>query len=263
MQQNNAVDFSNVAGIVLYHGLASTCSKKVRIALMEKNLPFTSRLMDLQKFEQTDPRYLAINPGGVVPTLVYEGTPIVESSVILEFIEDQFPDVPLAPKDALARARMRIMTHYADTFAYKAVYMLTWMRLSAPAAQRLSGEELAEVLRNVPTTERRERWATVAASGFTEREVRQSAEDMRETLSQIDKWAALGNDWLLPGQYSLADLSLIPFVQRIFNLAPELREQGAGYPALSAWYERMRQRPAVKRALFFTEDPRCKELPNV
>jgi glutathione S-transferase len=261
--QDNKVDFSNAPGLVLYHGLASTCSKKVRIALMEKDLPFTSRLMDLQKFEQADPQYLAIHPGGVVPCLVYEGNPVVESSVILEFIEDQFPQTPLAPKDPLARARMRIMTHYADTFAYKAVYMLTWMRLSAPAAQRLSSEELAEVLSKIPTTERRERWATVAATGFTEEEISQSAADMQETLSQIDKWAAQGGDWLLQEQYSLADLALIPFVQRIFNLAPELRKEGAGYPALTAWFDRMQQRPAVKRALFFTEDPRAEELPNV
>ena len=257
-------DFSPAEGVVLYHGLASTCSKKVRIALMEKGVSFTSRLLDLQKFEQVDPRYLAIHPGGVVPALVLNGTPVIESSVIIEFIEDQFPDgVALTPHGPLAKARMRVMTHYADTFAYKAVYILTWMRLSAPAAQRLSAGDLATMLAKVPTTERRERWATVAATGFTEAEIKKSAEDMRETLSQIDKWASHGGDWLLPEQYSLADLALIPFVQRIFNLAPELRAEGAGYPSLSAWYDRMQERPAVKRALFFDEDPRAKELPNV
>jgi glutathione S-transferase len=43
--------------LVLYHGLASTCSKKVRLALFEKNIPFESRLLDLQKFEQHAPEY--------------------------------------------------------------------------------------------------------------------------------------------------------------------------------------------------------------
>jgi glutathione S-transferase len=43
--------------LVLYYGLASTCSKKVRLALFEKNIPFESRLLDLQKFEQRAPEY--------------------------------------------------------------------------------------------------------------------------------------------------------------------------------------------------------------
>jgi glutathione S-transferase len=263
MSEDNPVDFTPVPGLVLYHGLASTCSKKVRIALMEKGLPFTSRLMNLQKFEHFDPRYLQIHPGGVVPALVFDGSPVIESSVIVEFIDEQFPQVPLSPREPLARARMRVMKHFADTFAYDAVYMLTWMRLSAPAAQRLSSEELAAVLAKVPTAERRERWATVASEGFTPAQMKKSADDMRTTLKTIDEWASHGGDWLLPEQYSLADLSLIPFVQRIFNLSPELASAEAGYPALAGWYQRMLGRPAVKRALFFDEDPRAASMPNV
>lgn len=262
MTNSNPVDFSQASGVVLYHGLASTCSKKVRIALMEKGVHFTSRLMDLQAFEHLDPRYIAIHPGGVVPALVYDGHPVIESSVIVEFIDEQFPGLPLSPEDPLARARMRVMKRFADTVAYDSVYMLTWMRLSAPAARRLSSDALAEVLAKVPTGERRERWATVATEGFTDAQINKAADDMRTTLKTVDEWAAEGGEWLLPEQYSLADLSLVPFVQRIFNLAPELAQHSA-YPALSAWYARMLDRPAVKRALFFTEDPRASELPNI
>jgi glutathione S-transferase len=258
----DAVDFSEAAGLVLYHGLASTCSKKVRITLMEKGLPFASRLIHLQKFEQFDPRYLAINPGGVVPSLVVDGAPVVESSVICEFLEDRYPETRLRPADPLAAARMRVMTRYADTFAYDAVYQLTWMRLSAPAAQRLSSAELAEMLKSVPTQERRERWETVARDGFSAKEIEESLSKMRDTLGKIDGWAA-GGPWLLGEQYSLADISLIPFVHRIVNLAPEMLREGSGYAALSGWYERMLARPAVHRALFFTEDPRAADLPNV
>ncbi len=64
--------------LVLYHGMASTCSKKVRLALYEKNIAFESHLLDLQKFEQHTPDYLALNPNGVVPTLVYRGRPVIE-----------------------------------------------------------------------------------------------------------------------------------------------------------------------------------------
>ena len=96
------------AKIELYHGLPSTCSKKVRLVLYEKGLPFKSHLMDLRKFEQHAPDYLKLNPGGVVPTLVHDGAVIIESSVIMEYLEDAFPAVPLRARDAQGRARMRL-----------------------------------------------------------------------------------------------------------------------------------------------------------
>jgi glutathione S-transferase len=61
------------AKVELYHGLPSTCSKKVRLVLYEKGIPFKSHLMDLRKFEQHAPDYLKLNPDGVVPTLVHDG----------------------------------------------------------------------------------------------------------------------------------------------------------------------------------------------
>src|SRR5271165_3344123 len=88
----------NVTGgnfLELYHGMASTCSKKVRLCLYEKGLEFESHLLDLQKFEQHAPEYLAINPNGVVPTLVMNDKPVIESSVIIEFIDDCFPEPSL------------------------------------------------------------------------------------------------------------------------------------------------------------------------
>jgi len=77
----------------LYHGLASTCSKKVRLCLYEKDLRFTSHLLDLQKFEQHRPEYLALNPKGVVPTLVHDGKAVTESSQIIVYLDEHFPEV--------------------------------------------------------------------------------------------------------------------------------------------------------------------------
>jgi ganglioside-induced differentiation-associated protein 1 len=135
------------AELKLYHGRASTCSKKVRMVLYEKQLPFTSCLLDLQKFEHLTPAYLKLNPNGVVPTLVHRGRPVIESNVMIEYLDETFPQMSLVPVDPYERARMRVITRFADTFAYNAVYVLSWMRLSAPAARQLSAEQLQAVLR--------------------------------------------------------------------------------------------------------------------
>jgi glutathione S-transferase len=73
--------------VELYHFWSSVCSVRCRMALEEKGVPWTSRYIDLFKFGQMQPEYLAINPRGVVPTLVHDGTPVRESSVINEYIE--------------------------------------------------------------------------------------------------------------------------------------------------------------------------------
>ncbi|MFM2128756.1 MAG: Glutathione S-transferase BbdE [Pseudomonadota bacterium] len=144
--------------LTLYHGLASTCSKKARLALFEKGAAFESRLVNLQAFEQHSPDYLRLNPAGVVPTLVHDGHAIVESSVIIAYIDDILPTPPLTPADPLARAEMRLWLKWSDEHAYKAVYVPTWDRLSRPVASRLSDADLARRLEAVPTAERRARW---------------------------------------------------------------------------------------------------------
>ena len=92
--------------LILYDFGNSVCCQKVRITLVEKGLTWEARRVDLFKTEQYDPEYRKLNPKGVVPTLVHDGTPVIESTLICEYIDDTFPDPPLMPKDAASRARM-------------------------------------------------------------------------------------------------------------------------------------------------------------
>jgi glutathione S-transferase len=101
--------------LALYHFDRSTAAQKVRLALAEKELAWESRYVDpgLGKREQHDPGYLALNPRGVVPTLLHDGKVIRESQVILEYLEDVFPAPPLRPAEPAERARMRLWTKLA------------------------------------------------------------------------------------------------------------------------------------------------------
>ena len=103
--------------LTLYHGVTSTCSKRVRMALAEKGVEWDSVHLDLSRRDNLEPEYLKINPNGVVPTLITEnGTVIIESTVILEYLDDAYPDIPLKPDDPIARARMRLWTKKLDFF---------------------------------------------------------------------------------------------------------------------------------------------------
>jgi ganglioside-induced differentiation-associated protein 1 len=59
---------------------------------------------------QFAPQYQKLNPKAVVPALVHDGNVIVESTVINEYLDETFPDVPLKPKSAVERAEMRVWT---------------------------------------------------------------------------------------------------------------------------------------------------------
>ncbi len=235
--------------LTLYHGLASTCSKKARLALFEKGLAFESRLVNLQTFEQHSPEYLKLNPNGVVPTLVDDGHPVIESSVIIAYIDDIAPSSPLTPAAPLARADMRLWLKWSDERAYKAVYVPTWDRLSRPVAQKLSDEELDQRLAAVPTAERRARWHATAREGFAQEEFDAAYGEMKATFDRMEAALADGREWLV-GDYSLADIAIIPFVERIDDLRPDLLASGK-WPGVSAWFARYKERPAYDKAFFF------------
>jgi glutathione S-transferase len=68
--------------IKLYHGTSSVCSIKVRLGIAKKGLNFDSQIISLPEGEQNTSKYLAINPFGVVPTLIHDDFNVFESSVI-------------------------------------------------------------------------------------------------------------------------------------------------------------------------------------
>lgn len=82
----------------------SNYHNKVLIALYEKGIPFEE---DCNVKPSQDPAYLALSPMGKVPYLDVSGTRLCESGVILEYLEDAYPQKPLLPKEPLARAKVR------------------------------------------------------------------------------------------------------------------------------------------------------------
>ena len=109
-----APDQSNA--LELYHFDRSSAARKIRIALAEKRLEWRSRILNTsvasREHHQAD--YLELNPRGVVPTLIHAGKAIRESQVILEYLEDAFPEPPLRPADPYGRSQMRLWTKLAD-----------------------------------------------------------------------------------------------------------------------------------------------------
>ncbi|MGH8237945.1 MAG: glutathione S-transferase family protein, partial [Steroidobacteraceae bacterium] len=160
--------------LILYHGAISTCSQKVRLALAEKGLQFTARSIDVPAKEHLTPWYLALNPNGVVPTLVHNGISIVDSSVICEYLDEVFPDPPLAPRDAVGRARMRAWLRYFEEAPTAAIRVPSFNKALIRAFQKMPAEEFAAMAERMPL--RRHFYQDMGQSGFSQKAYDESLE---------------------------------------------------------------------------------------
>lgn len=96
--------------MLLYDYFRSSAAFRLRIALNLKGLGYASVPVNLVANEQREADYLQLNPLGLVPALATaEGELLTQSVAILEWLEEQYPEPPLLPADALGRARVRAM----------------------------------------------------------------------------------------------------------------------------------------------------------
>jgi glutathione S-transferase len=124
--------------IKLYTFPLSTNSRKVRIALLEKGLEFERINVDLFKGEQKNAEYLKIHPFGQVPALDDEGFIVYDSTIINEYLEDEYPYPRLMPEDSEGRARARLMEDFRDTH-FNAAFTKIFMETRKAEAERDAG----------------------------------------------------------------------------------------------------------------------------
>jgi glutathione S-transferase len=111
----------------LYSGPLSLFTAKVRIALDEKGLPYEKIPVPFSRasgYQPKHPDVLAANPKGQVPVLVDDGITLYDSTIILEYLEDRYPEPPLYPRDARARGRCRQLEAAADEVFFPIVWEL-------------------------------------------------------------------------------------------------------------------------------------------
>ena len=226
--------------LVLYHGELSTCAQKVRLVLAEKGLEWESRHLDLRKAEQHRPDYLAINPNGVVPTLIHDGQVVIESTVILEYLEDSFPASPFRPEAAIGQARMRLWMKALDEGIHANCGVLS----SAIAFRHQPGHEAQ--IRTMVNPEKRARKMESFKRGVEAPLFRAALGRFVRMLDDME--AALpSHDWLAGDTLSLADFSYLPYATRLeqLGLAGLIEER----PAVAGWFSRLKARASFEAAI--------------
>lgn len=230
----------------LYHNDKSTCSQKVRLCLAEKRLDWVSRHVDIAAQQNLTPEYLALNPNGVVPTLVHDGVAIIESTVICEYLDELHPHEPrLSPADPVGRARMRVWLRYIDEVPSMAIRVPTFQNVILPRYQKMSQAEFDAFVERNPL--RKPFLKRMGRTGFSRDDYEGALEQLRQSLTRME--AALSNGAFLVGaQYTIADLCQAPILQRLEDLG--MAEMWRDQPRVADWYARLKARPAYAAAFY-------------
>ena len=202
-----------MTSLTLYY-TPGTCAQAVRIALHEAQAPHQAVRIDFAQGEQRSPDYLAVNPKGRVPALVTEHGVLTETTALLAYVAQRFPEAQLAPADAFGFARLQEFNSYLASTVHVA-------HAHRPRASRWADEPEAQAAMQ-----------------------RKVAANMRECFAYIEQHYLQTGPWVLGAQYTVADGYL-------FTMAGWLAGDGvdiAEFPRIQAHAQRVAARPAVVAA---------------
>ena len=223
----------------LYNAPQSTCSQRVRFVLNAKALPFEEKKLDLLAGDQLKPDYLALNPNGD-----HDGTIVVDSSVIIEYLDEVAPKPQsFTPSNPAKRAHMRALMRFIDEMPAAAVRVPTFNLAFLPRFAAMSEEEFQAFAESKPL--RKEFMLTMGRKGFPEKDMDAARQRLRRTYERMDtELAKSGGPWLLGQDISLADISLMPAIVRMADLGADTAWQDL--PRVQRWYDAIRAHPAFK-----------------
>jgi ganglioside-induced differentiation-associated protein 1 len=235
--------------LVLHNYWSSVCSQKVRLCLAEKRLPYENRHVNLFEFEHWRPDYVKLNSKGVVPTLDHDGRIVIESNVIIEYLEDVFPQIKLRPDDPFAKAQMRIWIFNSEEIAHTNVNTCSHNpRHAARLAKKpYTPAELKAIAAKCPSPIIAGRFLHRQAYGVSEEEENAAYEALDYLLDLMETTVAPG-PWIAGKDYSLADVAMAPYINRIEVLKRPEMLSAARRPRVADWWQRVQTRSAFKEA---------------
>jgi glutathione S-transferase len=219
----------------------STCSQRVRFVFNAKKLAFDEVKLNLLEGDQLKPEYLKLNPNGVVPTLDHDGAIVIDSTVIIEYLDEVQPSDSFTPENPVERARMRALMHFIDEMPAAAVRVPTFNLAFLPRFQKMSREDFVAMAESKPL--RREFMLTMGQTGFPKSEMDAAMARLRRTYERMDtEIERSGGPWLL-GKMTLADVAVMPALVRMHDLGIA---DWQDLPRVVTWFDNVRAQAAFE-----------------
>jgi ganglioside-induced differentiation-associated protein 1 len=203
--------------LILYDFGNSVCCQKVRITLRAKGLEWKAAPVNLFTAEQYDPKYLKLNPKGVVPTLVHDGKPVIEATLICEYIDETFPQPPkLIPADPWQKARMRLWSKMVDEGLFEGISEISFSAMFRERMKAMPEETRQKRFRNIGDPRRTDRFRSTYELGVQSPFVIHAVAAYERAFNHLEETLGEnGGPWILGADPSLADINLMPFAARL------------------------------------------------
>lgn len=237
----------------LYHHGSSVCAAKVRLAAAEKGVAFDRyHYVDILAGEQFSDDYRRVNPKCVVPAMTHDGRIVNESTLICEYLDEAFPGPPLQPEEPYARYRMRWWTKAVDELLHPSCAELTYVSCHRHIIRRLPPDELEAYFERTPERSVkgawRERKRELVELGFDAPGVEAHFRLYDRHLFEMEE--ALGDGpWLAGEAFTLADVAVAPYLNRLAMLQMTGFWTGGRLPRVAAWFARIEARPTFAPAI--------------
>lgn len=237
----------------LYHHGSSVCAAKVRFSMAEKGLEWEGVYIDILKGDQFKPEYLKINPKAVVPTLVHDDLVIPESTVICEYLDHIEPETSLHPTDPWEYAQVRYWTKAVDEELHPACGAITFACSHRHTIiSNMSKDELEEFLSSTPdqsvTVDWRSMKMAIVRQGFDAVGVKEKVK-LNDTFLHKMEDALQDQDWLVANRFSIADIALTPYVNRLAMMSLTGMWANGRLPKVEQWFDRIKARPAFTSSM--------------
>ncbi len=235
-------------GTTLFHFPPSLCSQKVRLALAEKGVDWTSRLVNIgPPLENYEPWYARLNPRMVVPTLQHDDTVVTDSARIIRYIDEHYPGPDLS--GGARRDEVDEYIRLQDGLKIREIVYSPKPGLIGMLSKGSFEKRLATLARHAAAnpdleelyTERvREvrRWREVSHSP---EQVAAELQRVKDAVARVDD-AVADSEFLVGDTYTLADVAWTVILARL-----EMLKLSSGWadeaPNVARYYARMKSRP--------------------
>ncbi|HTW50632.1 MAG TPA: glutathione S-transferase family protein [Stellaceae bacterium] len=201
---------------VLYHSLLSAASRKVRVALAEKNLDFT---MKAEKPWERRPEFLALNPAGEVPVLIDNDDVLAGTEAIVEYLDEVYREKILIGINPLDRAEVRRLVAWFDD------------KMNREVTENLVGEKIMK--------------RTIGEGQPNSQAIRAGHANLPHHLDYIG-YLVDRRRWLAGEYFSIADITAAAHLSTLDYLGDVPWEQN---DLAREWYARIKSRPSFRAIL--------------
>lgn len=239
----------------LYHNDMSTCAQKVRMVLAEKSIKWKGHHLDLRAGDQFKPKFRKLNPKSVIPVIIHNLKTITESNVIIEYLDEAFPTVPLMPEGLHERAEVRKWLLQLDAGLHKDIAIISFCITfrSQVLQSNNTPEAMEEFYNKIPDKSRATLMRDMIDNGLNSRNFTPALFAYKKLINDMD--AVLSKHKFLVGdQITLADYAYVPYITRLNQLQLQGLWQNAKH--LSSWYECIKMTNSYQTGLIEWNNPK-------